>query len=170
MIYLLALLLVILAVILFIKAGQSQRSIGIPVGRVVYSDTGAWSKVEKPLYDPDLHLTGKPDYLVKQKQDVLPGEVQSSPAPASPYDGHMMQLAADCLRVERTTGVRPSHGLIHYANHTFAIDYTPELEAELLDLVVEMRRAERRAEAERSHESKGRCERCGYRSICDQRL
>lgn len=170
MIYLVALALVLLAAFLFWKARRSQRLIGMPPGRLVYSDTGAWAKVEKPLYDPDLRLTGKPDYLVEHKRGIVPVEVKSAPAPPSPYDGQVMQLAAYCLLVERAGGKRPPYGIIHYPNRTFAVDYTPELEAHLLDLLAEMRRAERHQEVERSHDAKGRCERCGYRSICDQRL
>ncbi len=177
MIYFVALTLVLLAVILLIRAGRRQRSLGMPVGRRVYSDSGAWRRVEKPLYDADLRLTGKPDYLIEQKQGIVPVEVKYTPAAANPYGGHVyplrghvLQLASYCLLVERAGGSRPPYGLIHYPNRTFAIDYTPELEAELLDLLAEMRRAEQRRDAERSHNSKGRCRRCGYRSLCDQRL
>jgi CRISPR-associated exonuclease Cas4 len=59
---------------------------------------------------------------------------------------------------------------LHYANRTFAIDYTPELESALLDVLEEMRTQERRREVERSHDSPERCAHCGFRSVCDQAL
>ena len=37
---------------------------------VVYTDTGGWSRVERPLFSSGLQLTGKPDYLVQQGKAV----------------------------------------------------------------------------------------------------
>lgn len=170
MIFLLALAAAALAVFLLWQARRGQQSLGLPLGRVISSDTGGWGKVEKPLYDPELRLAGKPDYVVNHNGVSVPVEVKSHRAPAAPYDGHLFQLAAYCLLVERTTKVRPGVGILAYRDRTFAVDYTPELEARLLEMLEAMRRAERRGEPERSHETKGRCERCGYRSICNQRL
>ncbi len=62
----LAVLLVVLAIIFFVLASRQRQKAGIPAGRVIYTDASQWGKVEKPLYDPVLRITGKPDYLVKQ--------------------------------------------------------------------------------------------------------
>jgi CRISPR-associated exonuclease Cas4 len=164
------LLLVLIAVVLFILANRQRRAAGMPAGRVIYSDTGQWNKVEKPLYDAILGLTGKPDYLVAQSGYSIPVEVKSSWAPSAPLEGHLYQLATYCLLVERLTGKRPPYGILHYRNRTFAIDYTQELETHLLELLGEIRQQERRGEAERSHAEPARCARCGYRNICDQVL
>ncbi len=67
-------------------------------------------------------------------------------------------------------GERPPYGIIHYPNRDFAIDYTPALEAALLDILSDMRRDEYRSEVHCSHASPARCHGCGYRKICDQRL
>ena len=126
--------------------------------------------MEQPLYDPQSGLTGKPDYLVEQDGVSIPVEVKSGWAPDAPHEGHIYQLAAYCLLVQRLKGQRPPYGLIAYRNRTFAIDYTPELEQRLLELVEGLRRHERKAEVPRSHQDPARCARCGYRSMCDQRL
>jgi len=165
-----AVLLAVLAVGLFIVSHRMQRSAGMPTGRVVYSDSNLWGKVEEPLYDRQLSLTGRPDYLVSQSGKMVPVEVKSSGAPNAPREGHVFQLAAYCLLVERTWHQRPPHGLLHYRNRTFAIDYTRELENRLLDLIVDIRHQERMGEAGRSHAEPARCAKCGYRDICDQRL
>lgn len=165
-----AVFLAILAVALFIVSHRTQRSVGMPTGRVVYSDPNLWGKVEQPLYDPQLGLTGRPDYLVSQSGKMIPVEVKSGWAPGTPREGHVFQLAAYCLLVERTWHQRPSHGLLHYRNRTFAVDYTRELENRLLDLIVDIRHQERVGEADRSHAEPARCVKCGYRDICDQRL
>lgn len=157
------------AIVLFILAGRQQKAAGMPGGRVVYADTGHWGRVEKPLYDPNVGLTGKPDYLVEIDGETIPVEVKSSRTDA-PYDSHIYQLAAYCLLVHSTNGRRPSHGLIHYPEHTFAIDYTPALESALLDLIFEVQSHTGRQPLPRSHASPQRCARCGYRATCDQKL
>ena len=162
--------LVLLALMLLFIATRQRKGAGMPAGRVVYSDTRAWGKVEKAFFDPQLSLTGKPDYLVKQGDLLIPVEVKSGWAPDSPRQGHVLQLAAYCVLIERAFGKRPPYGLIAYRNRTFAVDYTPQLESELTNLLAEMREQERQAEVHRSHEEKARCAACGYRSVCNEKL
>lgn len=166
-----AILLVIIAIILLWQSGRAQKASGLPGGRVIYTDTRTWgSKVEKPLYDPSLGLTGKPDYLVEQKGHYIPVEVKSGRAPQAPYDSHIYQLASYCLLVEKLYGSRPPYGIIHYEDRDFAVDYTPALESSLREILADMRHDERRAEVARSHENGARCARCGFRNVCDQKL
>jgi CRISPR-associated exonuclease Cas4 len=164
----LALFLIILALVFYFLSLGQRKQTGLPGGQVVYTDTHAWGKVERPFYDPDLELTGKPDYLVEQNGAYIPVEVKSGRTPAAPYDSHIYQLAAYCLLVHRATGKRPPYGIIHYEKRDFAIDYTPQLEQQLLDLVTEMHSAQYRDQLDRSHEHPARCARCGYRETCDQ--
>ena len=166
----LALALFIFALFFFRKSSVQQKEAGLPGGRIIYSDTRSWGKVEKPLYFSELELTGKPDYLVEQNGRIIPVEVKSGRAPNAPYDSHIFQLAAYCLLVEKNYDTRPPYGIIHYENKDFAIDYTRELEDALTDLLVEMKRDVHKRDVPRSHEQAGRCARCGYRNVCDQRL
>ena len=162
--------LIFLAVLFFWQSNRQRIEAGLPGGRVVYTDTRGWGKVEKPLFYQALGLTGKPDYLIEQNGEIIPVEVKSGRSPESPYDSHIYQLASYCLLVEKTYGKRPPYGIIHYSNRDFAIDYTQELESSLLDLLAEMKRDEHKKEVLRSHEQASRCARCGFRKICDQRL
>lgn len=154
--------------LLFLSRRQGSRA-GLPPGRVVYSDTRFWSAVEKPLFDPRLGLAGKPDYLVKQDGNLIPVEVKTGHTPAQPYKGHIVQLAVYCLLVERSFGKRPPHGLIHYPQGDFVVDFTPALETEVLRLLQEIRR-DLHGEVDRSHEEAPRCRSCGYRQVCEQAL
>lgn len=165
-----ALLLALLAFTLLWLARRQQRRAGLPGGRIIYADTSRWEPLQEPLYDASLGLTGKPDYLVEQGGQVIPVEVKSKRVDQGPYDTHIYQLAAYCLLVERTYGARPPYGILHYPNRTFSISFTPELEAALLSIIEEIQQDSRRAEIHRSHESPGRCARCGFNSLCDQRL
>jgi len=159
------------AVFLLWQANRQRVESGLPLGRIVYDDSGGRKRlIERPLFEPTLGITGKPDYLVEQKGLLIPVEVKSSAAPAQPYDNHIMQLAAYCYLVEKTLHRRPTHGIIRYRNRSFEVDYTPELETQFLDLVLEIRQVEKSGEADRSHNFPARCLGCGYRSACDQRL
>jgi CRISPR-associated exonuclease Cas4 len=160
----------LLAILLFWQANKQQKQTGLPGGRVVYTDTRGWGKLEKPLYDARLGLTGKPDYLLEQGEALIPIEVKTGRTPPAPYDSHIFQLAAYCLLVHRTYGKRPTHGLIKYPNRTFQVDYTPKLETELLNLLDEIHLAQRKRNIPRSHDQPARCARCGFRNTCDDRL
>lgn len=160
----------LLALVLFWLANRQQKLTGLPGGQIIYSDTHGWAKVEKPLYDARLGLTGKPDYLVEQNDLLIPVEVKTGRTPSAPYDSHIFQVAAYCLLVQRTYGKRPTHGLIKYPNRTFQIDYTPQLEREMLSLLDEMHLARRKRALPRSHDQAARCAHCGFRRICDQKL
>ena len=166
----LALALFIFALFFFRKSSIQRKEAGLPGGRIIYTDTRGWGKVEKPLFYPALELTGKPDYLVKKNGQIIPVEVKSGRAPEAPYDSHIYQLAAYCLLVEKTYGKRPPYGIIHYENRDFAIDYTRELESALIELIGDMREDDVRGNIARSHERPSRCKGCGYRNVCEQNL
>ena len=165
-----ALALVFLALVFFWISSRQRRAVGLPGGRIIYTDTRAWGKLEKPLYYQALGLTGKPDYLIEQNGQIIPVEVKTGRAPDAPYDSHIFQLASYCLLVEKTYGKRPPYGIIHYNDRDFAVDYTQELESRLLDILIEMKRDDHKRDVPRSHEQASRCARCGFRRVCDQSL
>lgn len=165
-----SLALYLLALIIFWIAGNRQRKAGLPGGRVIYVDTSQWKEPEAPLYDPVTKVTGRPDYLVRQGNQVIPVEVKSGRVPDSPYDSHIYQVAVYCMLVEREFGVRPPYGIIHYEKRTFAVNFTKELENALLDLLTEMRRTERRKIVDRSHDQSARCKGCGFAYTCEQKI
>lgn len=151
-------------------ARRGRAESGLPEGRVIYTDTGAWGRVERPLFSRTFLVTGKPDYLVSADGEVVPVEIKSGHAPVQPYASHVLQLAAYCLLVDECTQQRPPHGIIKYADRAFEVDYTPELEDELLETLDRMRADLEAGDASRSHDEPGRCQACGYRDWCDQRL
>jgi CRISPR-associated exonuclease Cas4 len=160
----------LIAFVLFFVSGRQRRLTGLPGGRVIYTDTRAWGVVEKPLFDAQLGLTGKPDYLIEQNGKLIPVEVKTGRTPEAPYDSHIFQVAVYCLLVHKTYGKRPSHGILHYPDRDFAVDYTPALESALLDLLVDIHRNEHRSDVGRSHNDDNRCRRCGFRKVCDEKL
>jgi len=168
----LPLALLLLALLLLYLARRTRAASGLPAGRVIYSDTGGWQRTEQPLYSARLQLTGKPDYLVAQRAGgVLPVEVKSAAAPpGGPHAGHIYQLAAYCALVTEAYGRRPAKGLIKYADRTFEVPFTRELEAELHRLLGAMRADRAAADVPRSHDSPARCQGCGLQSVCGESL
>ncbi len=155
-------------------ARRSHAGTGLPAGRLVYADTTRWRAVERPLFSRSHHLTGRPDYLVQGGRDVIPVEVKSGRTPSDgPYPSHILQLAAYCLLVEEVYKRRPPYGIILYANEAdqgHEIDFTPELEESVLDILDAMRRALAERDAPRDHDQVVRCQACSYRKACDQSL
>jgi CRISPR-associated exonuclease Cas4 len=155
---------------LLIRASRIRRTTALPVGRVTYADTEAWDRCEKPLFSNEHRLTGKPDYLVRSRKGMVPVEVKSGPAPDQPYPGHVQQLVAYCLLVEKQEGHAPPYGIIKYDDRSFEVDYTPALRSELLRTLDAMRHDLRARDLDRNHDEPSRCAGCGYREQCAQRL
>lgn len=168
---LLAFALLVIGVLAWWVARRARAATGLPAGRVISADTTRWLPTDRPLFSRAHQLTGKPDYVVRERGGAFPVEVKSSRAPDDgPREGHVLQLAAYCLLVSETEGRRPPRGLLKYADAVFEIDYTPGLERRLLDALGAMRRDLARGRARRSHADPARCAHCGYRHACDERL
>jgi CRISPR-associated exonuclease Cas4 len=159
-----------LSILLFWQSNRTRRDAGLPTGRVIYSDREGWMRVEKVLYDEVTGLAGKPDFVVKKGKTMVPVEMKTGRTPAQPYEGHIYQLAAYCLLVERQYRQRPPYGIIHYPDRTFTVDFSSELEEDLLEMVAEMRNDADQREIPRSHDEAGRCRGCGYLTLCNQSL
>lgn len=163
--------LALLGIAAWLKARDMWRESGLPAGKVLRSDMGEWFPQDEPLFAPDLQLLGKPDYLVREPNGaIIPVEVKSTRAPDEPYQSHILQLAAYCLLVEQNYGKRPFYGILQYRDRAFAIDYTTELEGDLLDVLANMRADLFEENVDRDHEFELRCARCGVREFCQQRL
>lgn len=155
---------------LLVRSRAARQRTGLPGGRVIYADTGAWNRCERPLFSRRYRLTGRPDYLVHLREGVIPVEVKSGTAPSQPYESHLLQLAAYCLLLEEQEGRAPPYGILKYQDRALEIAYTPGLRTRLLEALQSIRRDIDAGEAVRSHEQPARCRGCGHRSRCDERL
>ncbi len=153
------------------RARVLRHRSGLPPGDVIYDDTGVWFPNAETLVARDFQLVGKPDYLVKQPDGaIIPVEIKSGRTPDAPWEGHVLQLAVYCLLVDECYGVRPKFGILQYPDRAFAVDYTEELEEDLLDLLADMRDDTFEGELDRDHNDWHRCAQCSVRHRCVQRL
>jgi CRISPR-associated exonuclease Cas4 len=165
-------LIVLFAAFVFLIAAQKQRArTGLPFGaRIVYADTGAWKKIEQPLFSRRYALTGKPDYIVAQGSAIIPIEVKPNRRATAPRESDVMQLAAYALLIEETHRIVPPYGLLKYRDQVFQIDFTPDLRARLLSTLDQMRRDATARDVPRDHDELARCRACGFRQECGQAL
>jgi CRISPR-associated exonuclease Cas4 len=167
---LLALSLTLLALAAWLWARYLRRQAGLPSGHVLYADTGAWRRLEQPLFSGRYMLAGKPDYLVADSAHLIPIEVKSSSCPSTPYTSHKLQLAAYCLLVEDACGKAPPYGLLKYRDGTVTVEYTPSLRNALLATLQAMRQDHHAGGVSRSHDHLARCRACGFQLHCTEAL
>jgi CRISPR-associated exonuclease Cas4 len=161
---------VLVALSLISSAIALRRQTGLPWKRIAYSDTLGWHRAEHPLIAHRHGLVGKPDYLFEKGRQLIPVEVKPARLAPEPYPSDVMQLAAYCLLVEETSGVRPAYGLLRYRHTTFKIRFDDRLRNDLLRLIGEMRSRDRAIASTRSHHEARRCAACGFRTQCDETL
>lgn len=165
-------ILLVCALLLRSTANKARDRATLPEGKVLYSDTIKQERPLKTLISWQHGLKGRPDYLIETEEGIVPVEIKSTAFPRSgrPYEAHVMQLISYCLLCEETTGAHVPYGLIRYRNGEAHVEYTPELRAQLLSLLDEMRRAKPLAVIHRSHSQPRRCAGCGFREVCGESL
>jgi CRISPR-associated exonuclease Cas4 len=166
----LAVVLLLMGLVLLWRSKRKRGETGLPQGRVVYDDTGAWQVCPRPLFSRRYLLAGKPDYIVAQGNYLVPVEVKPRRTAARPYLSDILQLAAYCLLIEDNFDKAPPYGIIKYAARTFPVEYTPELRRRLLATMEGMRRDLITAEVAPSHKNAQRCRACGHREQCQARV
>lgn len=164
----LAVTIILVGIVILILTKRKRSELALPSGELIYEDNA-----ENPgrlLYSYRMYVMGKPDVLIKQKSMIIPVEVKTGKTPREPYHTHIMQLVAYCHLVEENYHVRPTYGIIRYPNREFSIQYTEVLERELQRIVGDMRVKRGTPEIHRSHNQRGKCASCGFRSDCSERL
>lgn len=144
---------------------SARREYGIPAGKVVYSDL---NRSGKPLFSKQFGISGKPDYIIRDKANkLIPVELKSGYA-NKPHRGHVLQLAAYCLLIEEIYGKAPPYGILVYGDgREHLIRFDDSLRTDLLSTVNEMRRCWSEGRPVRNHDSKRRCCSCLLREDCD---
>ena len=115
-------------------------------------------------------LSGRPDYIIKLRNQIIPVEEKKGRTPRGPLFSHILQIAAYCLLIEETTGEAPSHGLLKYPEHEHDIEYDDDLKGVLLQKLQEMRVVMEKGDAHRNHNRPGKCLNCSRREVCPERL
>lgn len=161
----------VLALLVWANARQRTVRSGVPEGHLVFQDSDRHHQLTRPLLSQRYGLVGKPDYLVKTAEAIIPVEIKSRNCPCSgPQASDIAQLTAYCVLVEDTLSGVPSYGIIQYPNRSSRIEYTPRGRERVLQIMEEMRQARDWRTVHRSHSKPSRCRACGFRAVCDDRI
>lgn len=128
-----------LGLITLLVIRKQKGKFGVLTKKHIYQDTQL--KPGETLYSRTIPLVGKPDYIIKDKNFIIPVEVKTGKTPQSPYLNHTMQLMAYCLLVEENYGVRPPGGYLQYPDKEFKVAYTKEAEESVREVVEEIKQA-----------------------------
>jgi CRISPR-associated exonuclease Cas4 len=135
-------------------------------GKIEYIDVDKSRSFKSDRYG----LAGRPDYVIKLGENLIPVEEKKGRSPRGPLFSHILQIAAYCLLIEESSGRPPPYGLLKYPEHDHEIEYNEDLKKLLLRKLEEMRRTIETGEAHRNHSRPGKCRFCSRRSICPEKL
>lgn len=115
-------------------------------------------------------LSGKPDFILRQSNSLIPVELKTGRTPKGPLFSHVLQVGAYCIIVTDIYGKRVEKGLIRYPNGEFEIEFDENLEQLVRDKVQEMNLIEVSGEAHRNHQRKGKCDHCSRSEFCPEAI
>ena len=135
-------------------------------GKIEYIDFDSSKAFKSEKYG----ISGRPDYVIKIQDDLIPVEAKTGRTPQGPLFSHILQVAAYCLLIEEADKKAPPYGLLKYPEQEHQIEYNEDLKRLLLEKVAEMRLAIKVADVHRNHNRPGKCVNCSRREVCPERL
>jgi CRISPR-associated exonuclease Cas4 len=162
LILLLGLGLVGYAVVLSRRTRRQKDQHGIPSGTLLYSDL---TTPAEPLFSRRLQLAGKPDYILRQDEHLVPVEVKTGHH-THPQPSHVLQLAAYCQLLEETSGEFVPYGILVLNQQPTQIPFDPGLRFSLEQTMDRMRGVLRTGRVSLNHADPHRCTRCSQRQNC----
>ena len=158
----------LISIIIKTQVTNVKRRYSIQEGKIRYMDL---HKPGKNLFSSRYMLTGKPDYIIEQKNNFIPVEVKTG-LHFKPEKHHIMQLAAYCQLVEENYHRFTPYGILVYydTGKQFIIPFDPKLRFELESTLKQMRNILRTRRAIRNHDSSEKCRKCSMNKYCTQKL
>ncbi len=146
------------------KVKYTKKKHSIVDGKIMYSDLNVPAE---PLFSPKNMLVGKPDYIVKNDNNIIPIEMKSSMS-LKPWKSHILQLAAYCQLIEDTYGGFVPFGILVYnSSQQFRITFDPKIRFELESTIKKMRYLQRTGKVARNHNDPHKCKKCSMKSHCE---
>ena len=150
-----AALAVILALALFVAAGDLGRS----------------AVMEPLLVDETRRLRGRPDYLLRHRKGLIPVELKPLRTSRSLYESDRLQIATYLMLVRAANpDASVPYGVVRYKDTTFRVYLTGELEAKCLGVAEQVRAAKHASVVHRTHNVPAKCRACAHRTACGESL
>src|SRR5262249_24795619 len=117
-------------------SSRQRGRLGLKAGQIQLADD---SRLGSPtLRSERLGVVARPDHVLNGNGGGI--RVEYKPSWHRIWPSHRLQVAAQCVLLEETSGVRPTHGVLVLANgRQELVPFTPELDAELDQAVQRMR-------------------------------
>ena len=154
------------AVLISRDVDRKKKSLHLPKGEVTYADLHIPTH---PLFSNQYRLSGKPDYILKEKDSLIPVEYKSGRYDTPPIH-HILQVAAYCQLVEDSEQVYVPYGWIIYPSGRFRVPYDPQLRFQLDKILDEMRGAMIDDSFGVNHHNPRKCHNCSFRDVCTYKL
>jgi CRISPR-associated exonuclease Cas4 len=160
----------LLAIACFAAARWIAADTGLAAGaRVLSTDTGP--DAGTMLTDPSLGVRGRPDYLVREPDGLVPIEIKPMRGATMLYASDRVQIGAYMLLVRATyPGTFAGYGRVRYREASFVVPLTPDLEALCASTAASVRAARRAANVHRTHDLAVKCRSCAVRPACSEAL
>jgi CRISPR-associated exonuclease Cas4 len=149
-------------------ASKLRKDYGIESGAIEYVDS--LDNTTKILTSEKYDLRGRPDYILKKEDGLVPVEVKTGRTPKGPLFSHILQLAAYFLLIEENYKTRPPYGIIKYSEREQEIENDEELKKILIAKLREMREIMIIKKVHRNHKRDSKCRFCSRREICPEKL
>ena len=156
----------ILSYIVVRHVNQRKKTLHLPSGKITYTDLHT---LAQPLFSSTYRLTGKPDFILKQKDAWIPVEYKSGRYETPPIY-HILQVAAYCQLIEDTEHSVVPYGWVVYPTGRFQVAFSAQLRFQLQKVLDEIRCAKKSGWVELNHYSPRKCRRCSFRVVCPYRL
>ncbi|UCH72388.1 MAG: CRISPR-associated protein Cas4, partial [Thermoplasmatales archaeon] len=136
-------------------------------GRITYSDLNTPAKT---LFSKKYRVAGKPDYIVKKDEHLIPVEIKTGDHHELKKN-HMFQIAAYCQILEENFRGFVPYGILIYTDTSkqYEIPFDPKLRFELESTINNMRRILKTKKVERNHNDFYRCNNCSMRKYCNKK-
>lgn len=172
------LLCLLFAMLCWVVERSIARRTGLSsVTQVVASDMDGAAERDSTgvLFEPRYKMYGRPDYVLRVRtwrgRRVVPVEVKPTRRARHPYDSDVMELVTYLLLVRATYPTQcAGYGLLRYADTTFRVRLTPELEQRCIGYARLVLQARDETTVHRNHRVAARCGGCGVRTACDEAL
>jgi CRISPR-associated exonuclease Cas4 len=150
------------------KAKKIKLDNSIQNGKIIYSDL---NKPEKAIFSKRYKIIGKPDYILKKDEYLIPVELKTGKHFLSKKN-HIYQVAAYCQILEDYYNCYVPYGILVYKDtkKQFKIKYDPKLRFELLSIIKEMRKYKNFDSIQRNHFDIKKCINCSLRKYCNNKL
>ena len=148
---------------------EKKEELGIPKGQITYTDL---DKPAKALFSKKYLIKGKPDYIVKTQDGLIPIEVKSGRVPKIPYKSHILQLASYWLLLEDNyPDDHVPYGIIVYSDgKQNKIEFNEDLKFELMEEMALMTKELMFGKVDRNHDNRMKCVRCSFMGGCEFQL